>query len=139
MKLRISSLGAPLIDESVRSVRAVDESGAFGILPRHVDLVSVLAVDVVSWTREDGSTGHCAVKGGVLDVRDGDIAIAAREAHCDDDLRRLEATVLAAYRRRDDAEREARIGTHALEFRAVRQILQCLDPALPPGTLGGGA
>jgi F-type H+-transporting ATPase subunit epsilon len=47
-------IGTPaklLVDvDGVRSLRAEDESGAFGVLPGHADLLTVLPPSVVRWT-----------------------------------------------------------------------------------------
>ncbi|MEZ5735147.1 MAG: hypothetical protein R3E09_04945 [Novosphingobium sp.] len=47
--------------EAVRSLRAMDESGSFGILPGHADLLTVLPASVVQW-REDDTWRYCAVR-----------------------------------------------------------------------------
>lgn len=128
MRLQLTSLGEVLADTEVLSLRAEDDSGLFGILPRHRDLLTVLKVGVLSWRSLDGRDHHCAVRGGVLSVEDGNVSVATREGALDDDLERLEATVLAGYRQRQQQEQQARIGGHQLELRAVRQILRYLNP-----------
>jgi F-type H+-transporting ATPase subunit epsilon len=61
----------------VVSLCAEDESGGFGILTGHADLLTVLPVSVVSWRHADGKMGYCAVRRGVLTVQGGKtIAIA---------------------------------------------------------------
>ena len=50
----------------VVSVRAEDESGGFGILDHHADLLTALTVSVVGWRRSDGRQRYCAVRRGVL-------------------------------------------------------------------------
>lgn len=128
MKLRLTSFGELLVDAPVRAVRAEDDSGSFGILPRHVDFLTALNIGVLSWKDLDGREHFCAVRGGVLTVRDGDVAVATREALIDDDLERLESTVLATFQRHEDEERQARLGGQRLELRAVREILRYLNP-----------
>ena len=49
MKLRITDPTAILVDTDVRSVRAEDASGSFGILSGHADFLTVLGVSIVSW------------------------------------------------------------------------------------------
>jgi F-type H+-transporting ATPase subunit epsilon len=39
--------------EDIRSLRAEDDSGAFGVLPGHADLLTVLPPSVVRWTAQD--------------------------------------------------------------------------------------
>jgi F-type H+-transporting ATPase subunit epsilon len=128
MRLRLTSLGELLIDAEVKSVRAEDGSGAFGILPRHVDFLTALDVGVLSWHDTDDTLHHCAVRGGVLTVHDGDVAVATREGVIDDDLSRLESTVLARFRARDEAEQQARLGGQQLGLRVAREILRYLNP-----------
>ncbi len=50
MRLLITDPTAIIADlTGVASVRAEDESGSFGILAGHADLLTVLTVSVVSW------------------------------------------------------------------------------------------
>ncbi|TJY63099.1 F0F1 ATP synthase subunit epsilon [Sinimarinibacterium sp. CAU 1509] len=128
MRLRLTSLGEVLIDAEVKSVRAEDGSGAFGILPRHVDFLTALSVGVLTWHDTDNTAHHCAVRGGVLTVNDGDVAVATREGVVDDDLNHLESTVLASFRSRDEEEQKARLGGHQLGLRVAREILRYLNP-----------
>jgi len=128
MRLRLTSLGELLIDTEVQSVRAEDNSGAFGILPRHVDFLTALSVGVLSWHDTEGTPHHCAVRGGVLTVRDGHVSVATREGVVDDDLNRLESTVLARFRSRDEEEQKARLGGQQLGLRVAREILRYLNP-----------
>lgn len=110
-------------------LRAEDSSGAFGIWPGHADLLTALAVSVISWRGTDGSEGHCAVRGGVLTLHDGaGIAVATREAVVGDDLHALERDVLARFRRSAEEEGEARTGARRMHLAAIRHILGYLRP-----------
>ncbi|WP_034294299.1 F0F1 ATP synthase subunit epsilon [Herbaspirillum sp. RV1423] len=131
MKLRIVSPGASVeIDEDVVSLHAEDASGGFGIRTGHADFLTVLDVGVVSWRDAAGHERHCAVRRGVLRVQGGDtVDIASQEAIVDDDLEKLESTVLAAFRQRDETERNARTETHRLELQMLREIMHYLQPA----------
>ena len=113
--------------DDIASLRAEDESGGFGILPRHADLLTVLTVSVVSWRHMDGRGGYCAVRRGVLTVRDGTrIAIAAREAQRDGDLATLETSVLARFAMEAEAEKAARVAALRLHTQAIRRIVEAL-------------
>lgn len=115
--------------EAVRHVRAEDASGAFGLLPGHADLLTALAISVVSWRGEDGREGHCAVRGGVLTVSGGaHVAVATREAVVGDDLATLERDVLTRFRALREEEGQARTGARRLHLAAVRHILAYLRP-----------
>jgi F-type H+-transporting ATPase subunit epsilon len=126
----------------VAHLRAEDESGAFGILPGHADFVTALSLSVASWRDSGGIEHHVAVRGGMLEVRDGQvITIASREAVADDDLERLRREVVAAFRRSVEHERAAHSDAQRLYLAAIRQIARFLRheraPAIPgaPGVL----
>jgi F-type H+-transporting ATPase subunit epsilon len=68
----LSSLGAVQVDSAgVRSVRAQDASGGFGLWPGHADLLALLGVGVLSWRDAAAQWHFCALSGGVLSLRRG--------------------------------------------------------------------
>lgn len=135
--LVVSSLGAMVVDApGVRSVRAEDASGGFGLWPGHVDFLTVLSVGVLSWRQADDTWQHCAVRRGVLTMRRGcALSIATREAVLCDDLDQLEHQVLAQLRQRQDAEDTARRESRQLEVRALRELVR---PHAAGGRASGG-
>ncbi len=135
MKLRITTPTAVVAEfDDVLHLRAEDASGAFGILPRHADFLTVLETSVVSWRRTGGVVGHCAVRGGVLAVQGGErIAIATRDAVPGDDLAKLEVDVLAAFRAKAAEEQSARADSARLQLAAVRRMFDYLRPERAPG------
>jgi F-type H+-transporting ATPase subunit epsilon len=128
MKLTVATPLDVVTDvEGVAHLRAEDDTGAFGILPGHADFLTSLPLSVVTWRGENGGEHHLAVRGGMLEIRDGDrIRIAAREAVPGDNLHDLETGVLADFRRRTEEERRARTDAERLYFAAVQQILRFL-------------
>lgn len=130
MRLLITTPTAIVVDESnVSSLRAEDDSGGFGILAGHADLLTALNISIVSWHGVDGRIRYCAVRRGVLSVTGGaEIAIATREAIAGDDLGRLEQVVLDDFRRRNETEYASRTGSLQLQMKAIRQIVQYLRP-----------
>ena len=114
----------------VRSLRASDHSGSFGILPGHEDFITVLPASIVAW-REASSTEwrFCAVRGGVLAVSDGrEVSVACRQAVFGRDLAGLEAQVREAGLRHTEANRSARAEQIRLHAQAVRQLVKYLQP-----------
>ena len=99
MRLLITTPTAVVIDDqNVTAVRAEDESGSFGILTGHADLLTALNVSIVSWHGANDNARYCAVRRGVLSVTNGnEVAIATREAVPGDDLEHLEQVVLAEF------------------------------------------
>jgi F-type H+-transporting ATPase subunit epsilon len=136
MRLRIVTPLVVVVDEDgVEALRAEDASGGFGILPRHAEFLTCLTISVVSWKGSDGARHFCAVRRGVLSIAaGGDIAIAARDAVCGDDLATLDQVVLAKYRAEIETERTERADSTQLQLTAIRRIMRHLGPAA-----GGGA
>lgn len=141
MRLTVSTPLAVIVDtEDVAHLRAEDATGAFGILPRHANFLTVLTVSVMTWRDTKDTEHHVAVRGGMLEVRDGTtIAVATREAVPGDDLHRLESEVLARFRQQENEERAAHTDAERLYLAAIRQILGLLRPqrrpaAGPPNT-----
>lgn len=134
MRLLITTPTSVVIDvQHVVAVRAEDESGSFGILDGHADLLTVLTVSVVSWRHADGRAGYCAVRRGVLSVRGGkQVAIATREGQLGPDLEQLEASVLARFRAEAEAERTGRVAAMRLQAQAIRRIVEALRPERQP-------
>ena len=113
----------------VSSLRAMDESGSFGILPGHADLLTVLPASVVQW-REDGETWNfCAVRAGVFSVSGGNrVAIACRRGVLGTDLKALEAEIHEAHEAETEAERHARVEQTRFHAMAVRELVRYLLP-----------
>ena len=130
MRLLITDTTAVVADyPDVTSVRAEDESGSFGILDGHADLLTVLSVSVVSWRRANGDAGCCAVRHGVLSVQQGrQVAIATRQAQLGSDLADLETSVLARFRADVEAESSGRVAAMRLHTEAIRRIVAALRP-----------
>lgn len=139
MKLALTTPLAVIVEaDDVAHLRAEDATGAFGILPGHADFLTALAVSVMTWRDERGAEHHAAVRGGMLEVRDGDaIAVATREAVASDDLRRLETEVLTSFRRTAMEEQAARTDAERLYLAAIRQICRFLRSERAPSIPGG--
>ncbi|MGA7803171.1 F0F1 ATP synthase subunit epsilon [Bradyrhizobium sp.] len=133
MRLMITTPTAIIVDEAnVSALRAEDDSGSFGLLQGHADLLTALKISIVSWRGADDRMHYCAVRRGVLSVTGGDeIAIATREAIVGDDLDRLEGIVLDEFHQRLEAERTARTESLELQMKAIRQIVRYLRPDKP--------
>lgn len=128
LHLTITTPAAILIDDAdVLSVRAEDESGGFGILAGHTDLLTVLPASVVRWHDKNEAAHFCALRGGVMTVTDGRrVAIACREGSIGDDLATLEARIAALRTTEIETERQHRVDQVRLHAHAVRQLMRLL-------------
>jgi F-type H+-transporting ATPase subunit epsilon len=138
LHLIIATPAKLLIDaEDVRSLRAEDHSGAFGVLPGHADLLTVLPPSVVRWTAEDGSMSYCALSGGVLRVAGGkQVAIACRRGAIGGDLSALRGEIEAMRSAELDADRRARVEQMRLHASALRQLMRYLKGGRSLGDAG---
>lgn len=139
MRLVISApTGIAVDSRDVASLRAEDASGSFGILEGHVNFLTALSVCVVSWRNKSGAQHFCAVRRGMLAVRNGsEVSIATREAVVGDDLERLEGVVLHEFRQAAEVESAARAANLQMQMAIARQIIRYLQPQ-KKGFLGGG-
>lgn len=118
----------------VRSVRAEDESGAFGILPGHANLLTVLPVSVLRWREADGTQRFCALRAGLLTVTGGErVSVACREGVLGDNLSALETRVRKLHAEEQEEERHERTEEMRLHANAVRELLRYLHPGRPNG------
>ena len=138
MRLIVTTPTAVIVDApDVHSVRAEDETGAFGILPGHAEFLTALAVSVVTWKDTGGSTHHVAVRGGVLTVSGGEkVEIATRDAVGEDTLERLGSAVLTRFREDAQRESESRISTTRLQLATIRQLHRYLEAGRQAGVRG---
>ncbi len=136
LHLTITTPAVVLVNsDDVVAVRAEDESGGFGILPGHADLLTMLTPSVVRWGTLAGAARFCAVRGGVFTVSHGQrVAIACREAVVGDALQDLETQVRAVRAQQLDADRRAHVEQTRLHASAVRELVRYLRPA--PGGAG---
>jgi len=134
MRLMVATPLRVVVDaDRVTHVRAEDETGSFGILPGHADLVTVLTVSVISWLNHNDEEHHIAVRGGVLTVRDGSLVeVATRDAVGEDTLRALGDAVLARFRSDARAETESRVSSARLHVAAMRQMQRYLEAGRSP-------
>lgn len=144
MRLLVTTPTSIVLDAGdVRHVRAEDETGAFGILPGHADLITVLLVSVITWRNGMDQEHHIAVRGGILTVHGGTVVeVATREAVGEDTLRELGRSVLERFREEAHTEEAWRISSTRLQLAAIRQLQRYLEsgrqsaPRSAPPALG---
>lgn len=140
LHLTIATPFAVLADEpAVRTLRAEDASGGFGILPGHMDFLTVLPASVLRWENEQRQKHYCAVRGGLLTVNGGQVvSVVCRQGIVGDDLSKLAAEVKAMREMEADQEHQARTEQMRMHARAVRQLMRYLELQGPDGQHGAG-
>jgi F-type H+-transporting ATPase subunit epsilon len=130
LHLTVTTPAQILVDTGdVAAVRAEDETGSFGILPGHADLLTVLVPSVVRWRTTDGAARFCAVHEGVFTVTAGrNVAVACRPM----------ISFVDWSKPRDCRWRQPRPGRVALPrpIRSETNPLHPLDPPVGRKTIG---
>jgi len=127
LHLLIATPQRVLVDcADVVSLRGEDDSCCFGLLPGHVDYLTVLLPSVLRWRRAGGEPGFCAVRGGVLSLSGRELRVACREGIVGEHLEELEARVRQTREAQRDSARQARVEHLRLHTRAVRQLVRYL-------------
>lgn len=130
LHLTVTTPLAVVLDEGeVASIRAEDESGSFGLMPGHSDLLTVLRPSMLHWRRTDGLWHHAALRGGVMTVQSDVVRVACREAMTGDDLDTLDRLVQETFAANEDAARRARGEQMRLHTAAIRALMQRLGQA----------
>jgi len=124
MNVRILIPTKILFDGEVTRLAAEGHSGAFGILPRHIDFVEPLTRGILSLRRPDGSELFAAVNEGLLVKQGNTVMISTPAAVLSEHLPRLNETVAREFLDRDEREREARSAMARLESDFIRHFIE---------------
>ena len=106
----------------VTLVRAADDSGSFGIMAGHADLLTMMRQTILRWRLPDGSRHYCAVQGALLLASGGDVRVSAREARLGGDLDKLEQEIAISRQQHEEATKEERVASARLHAQAVRAL-----------------
>ena len=124
MRLLITVPTHVLLDEPVVKVVAESPEGSFGLLPRHLDLATLLVPGLLTFTRPDGDEAIVAVDHGTL-VKVGDrVRVACRRALLAGDLQEAEQAVRERFLFESEREKLARAALARLEIDVVRRLGQ---------------
>ena len=129
LHLRIATPERTVVDTGdVHAIRAMDDSGHFGIRPGHADLLTVLPASVIRWRGADEVEHYCAIRSGVFILTGGEASVACREAVLGDRLDTLERQVESARSAETDADRRARVAQMRLHAQLIRRMMHHLNP-----------
>ncbi len=131
LNLTIATPTQILVDkQAIKMLRAMDDSGSFGVLAKHENLITATSDSVLRWQDDAGRRHYCAVRSGVLNVENGDsVNIACREGLLSDNVLRLEAQVRKYHLREADANQAEMIRQLRLHTQAMRKIMAYLHPS----------
>lgn len=129
MKLIVMLPSHILLEEEVTRLVAEAPEGFFGLLPHHIDFVSVLAPGIVTYETKDGLR-YLAVDEGVL-VKCGEkVMISTRYAAGSAELGTLEQAVRSKFRVLDEQSSAMRSTLARLEADFMRRFVELRRPAV---------
>jgi F-type H+-transporting ATPase subunit epsilon len=138
VRLVIVTPQSVFVDEDVAHVRAEDDSGAFGILDRHADMLTALTVSVLVYCDRHGNEHFVAVRGGILTVSGRHrIEVLTRDAVRGTSLGQIGDAVLARFRQTSAREEQAQRGARKLESGLLRRVADYLHDPRRPGDARG--
>lgn len=123
MKLKVLLPTKILVDQEVTKVTAEAKNGSFGILPRHVDFVTILIPGVFSFETEEGEE-FLAVAEGVLVKRGAEVIVSVRNAVRGKNLGELQSAVKEQFRTLDEQEKKTRTVIAKFEADFARRFLE---------------
>ncbi len=122
MRLLLTLPTDVLVDEPAAKVVAESPAGSFCLLPRHLDLATVLVPGLLTFERPDGGEVVVAVDHGVLVKVGDDVRVACQRAFLAGDLDEAERAVAARFLLRSEREQRARAALARLESDVVRRL-----------------
>lgn len=124
MRLRILLPTQVLVDASVSKVVAEAENGSFGLLPRHIDVVTALVPGILTYVDSDGRQQHVGIDEGIL-VKCGDeVRVATGRAIRGTNLEALKRDVERWFLEMDEQAAIARTAMARLEAGVVRRFTE---------------
>ena len=124
MRLKVLLPTEILIDTDVAKVIAEAEDGAFCLLPRHIDFVTVLPPGLLSFVSAAGREEFLAVDAGILVKCGSEVLVSTRHAVRGPDLGQLQHTIEAEFLRLDEREAMARAVLAKLEADTIRRFVK---------------
>lgn len=122
MRLLLSVPTDVVLEEPVTKVIAESPAGSFCLLPRHVDLATVLVPGLLTFTRPDGEEVAVAVDHGAL-VKVGDeVRVACQRAFVAGDAADAATAVRERFEVQSERDKRARAALARLESDVVRRL-----------------
>lgn len=122
MRLRINIPSRVFLETEADKVSARSPAGGFTLLPRHIDLATVIAPGILSYA-QGGREHFAAVAEGIL-VKLGDEVLVSVRAAASGELGELREAVRRMVEDVDEHEQAARSAVTRLEASFVRRFLE---------------
>ena len=123
MKLTIYLPSEIFLDTTAKKIVGESPTGSFGILPKHIDLVTALVPGILRYLPETGVDAFIALKGGILVKQQERVAIATQMA-VGGELGLLKETVDRFIHEVDEREKQAQTALARLEAGFIRRFVE---------------
>ena len=124
MRLRILLPTEVLVDANVSKVVAEAKNGSFGLLPRHIDVVTALVPGIIAYVDSDGRQELVGIGEGIL-VKCGDeVRVATGRAIRGTNLTTLKREVDRWFLEIDEQAAMARTAMARLEAGVIRRFTE---------------
>jgi len=123
VRLKILLPSRIFIDQEVLKVTADAVNGSFCLLPKHIDMVTVLVPGLLSFHGKSGREEFIAVDEGILVKCGQEVFVSTRQAVQGPNLGDLRKTIQEQFQRLDEGEKKARSALAKLEADFIRQFL----------------
>jgi len=123
LRLKIFQPSVIFLNKEVSKIVAESPAGSFGILPRHLDMTSVLVPGILIFWTVQGEETYLAVNGGIFVKQGQDVFVATRLAVAGE-LGALRNTVVNFIKDVDEQDRRSRSAVARLEADFVRRFVE---------------
>lgn len=110
--------------DGVTRIVAETPRGSFGLLPRRLDCVAVLAAGILTYETANGEETYLAVDEGVLVKAGPNVLVSVRNAIGGMSLGKLREAVQQEFRNLDEGERQVRAVLARLESGFMRRFAE---------------
>jgi F-type H+-transporting ATPase subunit epsilon len=124
MRLRVFLPDEILLTRDVERVVVDTLDGSRGLLPRHIDFVTLLDSGILEYTLEGGDVEYAAVDGGVLVKAGDEIRVSTRDAVLGPGLERLQEAVRERFSRRTEHESAVSKALDRLEVHVMQKFME---------------
>ena len=123
MRFKIFLPSELFLDTEVTKVVGETQDGGFGLLPKHIDLVTALVPGLLAYETDRGKETFLALNGGIL-VKQGDHVSIATRAAIHGELGVLKKAVEDFITDLDEKERKTRTAVARLEADFIRRFVE---------------
>jgi F-type H+-transporting ATPase subunit epsilon len=127
--LRVLTPRRELLREDIARLRLPARDGVVGILPHHIDYVTVLVPGVATYERRDEGEAFLGIDEGLLVKRGADVLVATRNAVAGRDLGHVRRGLWQKIAERRDREAQARAAVARLETTFIQHFVTMEESA----------